>query len=131
VKKIKVLIAILGLDQHEVGAVAVSRALVEAGIEVVYAGRFNLPPMIVETALQENVDAIGISCGSWEYLYYVPALLKLLKEHELETPVIIGGPIITPDDEQAMMEIGVKAVFGPGSTNEEIIEAINNLTSSD
>jgi methylmalonyl-CoA mutase C-terminal domain/subunit len=127
VKKIRVLIAILGLDQHEVGAISVSRALMGAGMEVIYVGRFNLPPVIVTTALQESVDVIGISCGSWEYLHYVPELMELLKENELETQVIVGGPIITPDDERALKEMGVAAVFGPSSTTEAIIEEVSKL----
>ena len=126
-KKIRVLIAILGLDQHEVGAISVSRALVGAGMEVIYVGRFNLPPMIVTVALQESVEVIGISCGSWEYLHYVPELMELLKENELETRIIVGGPIITPGDERALKEMGVAAVFGPSSTTEAVIEEVSKL----
>ena len=129
-KKIRVLIAIIGLDQHEVGAIAVSRALMDAGIEVVYAGRFNLPPMIVNTAVQENVDVIGLSCGSWEYLYYVPELIELLKANGLATPVIVGGPIITMSDVKTLQEKGVAAVFGPWATMEEIIVTVKELGAS-
>jgi len=129
-KKIRALIAIMGLDQHEVGAVAVSRALMDAGIEVIYAGRFNLPSMIVKTALQENVDLIGLSCGSWEYLYYVPELLELLQAQDLAVPVIIGGPIITAGDEKTMREKGVAAVFGPSSTMEQIVGTVKNLAAT-
>jgi methylmalonyl-CoA mutase C-terminal domain/subunit len=129
-KKIRVLIAIMGLDQHEVGAIAVSRALMDAGIEVIYAGRFNLPGMIARTALQENVDLIAMSCGSWEYLYYVPELIELLKAQDLAVPVIIGGSIITAGDEKTMRQKGVAAVFGPSSTMEQIIEKINGLVNS-
>ncbi len=126
-KTIRVLMAILGLDQHEVGAIAVSRALMEAGIEVVYAGRFNLPAMIVNTAMQESVDVIGLSCGSWEYLYYVPELIELLKAQDLTVPVIVGGPIITAGDVKALREKGVAAVFGPGTTMEHIIARVKEL----
>jgi methylmalonyl-CoA mutase C-terminal domain/subunit len=126
-RKIRVLIAILGLDQHELGSIAVSRALADAGIEVIYVGRFNLPPMILEAALQENVDVIGLSCGSWEYLYYVPELVELIKEEGLEIPVIIGGSIITPGDEMEMKEKGVAAVFGPSSTMSSIIDSVKGL----
>ncbi|MFW6113326.1 MAG: cobalamin B12-binding domain-containing protein [Actinomycetota bacterium] len=126
-RKRRILVAILGLDQHELGAVAVSRSLRDAGFEVVYAGRFNLPPMIVETAMQEGVDIIAISCGSWEYLYLVPELIEMLEERDMETPVIIGGPIITPGDEREMKQKGVAAVFGPSSTPEDIIHTIENL----
>jgi methylmalonyl-CoA mutase, C-terminal domain len=126
-KKIRVLIAMLGLDQHEVGAVAVSRALMEAGIEVIYAGRFNLPAMIVKTAMQESVDVIGLSCGSWEYLYYVPELLELLPQHDLAIPVIVGGPIITAADEQTLVDKGVAAAFGPSATMDRIIATVTSL----
>jgi methylmalonyl-CoA mutase, C-terminal domain len=130
VKTIRVLIAILGLDQHEVGAIAVSRALMDAGIEVVYAGRFNLPAMILNTAIQESVDVIGLSCGSWEYLYYVPELMALLKEQDLAVPVIVGGPIITGGDMRTLREKGVAAVFGPGAAMEKIITAIKDLAAN-
>lgn len=123
----RILVAILGLDQHELGAVAVSRSLRDAGFEVVYAGRFNLPPMIVETAIEEGADIIAISCGSWEYLYLVPELIEMLKDREMETPVIIGGPIITPGDGKEMKDKGVAAVFGPSSTPEDIIQTIQDL----
>ena len=127
--KIRVLIVILGLDQHEVGAIAVSRMLRDAGMEVIYAGRFNLPPMIVQMAMEENVDVIGLSCHSWEYFYYVPELLELLKEKKLEIPVIIGGSVITPGDAEIITKKGVAAAFGPTSLNEDIIQTIKRITS--
>ena len=74
-RSVRILIGILGMDQHEVGAIAVSRMLRDAGMEVIYAGRFNLPHMIVQTCVQEDVDVIGLSCHSCEYLYYVPQLI--------------------------------------------------------
>jgi methylmalonyl-CoA mutase C-terminal domain/subunit len=129
-KKIRVLIAILGLDQHEVGAITVSCALRDAGIEVIYAGRFNLPGMIVTTALQESVDLIGLSCGSWEYLYYVPELIELLKARDLAIPVIVGGSIITASDEKTLKHQGVAAVFGPSATMAKIIATVNDLVPS-
>ena len=95
-KKIRVLIGILGLDQHEVGAVGISRMLRDAGMEVIYTGKFNLPSMIVKAGLEENVDLIGLSCHSWEYLYYLPELLELLKKEKLDVPVMVGGSVITP-----------------------------------
>jgi len=126
--KIRVLIAILGLDQHEVGAIAISRMLRDAGMEVIYTGRFGLPPTIVQTTLEEGVDIIGLSCHSWEYLYYIPELLEQLKQKGLDIPVIVGGSVITPRDAVAMGKAGVKAAFGPACTREEIVQAIKRIT---
>lgn len=126
-KKIRVLIGILGLDQHEVGAVGISRMLRDAGMEVIYAGKFNLPPMIVKAGLEENVDLIGLSCHSWEYLYYLPELLDLLKKEKLDVPVMVGGSVITPQDSKSLIEMGIAATFGPSATSEEMIECIKGL----
>ena len=128
-RKARVLIGIIGLDQHEVGASAVARLLRDAGLEVIYAGRFNLPYMIVNTALQEDVDLIGLSCHSWEYLHYVPELMTLLHERGVDVPVIIGGSVITPDDAEKVMGMGVSAAFGPGVCPGDIIETVRQLTS--
>ena len=129
--KIRVLIGILGLDQHEVGAIATSRMLRDAGMEVIYAGKFNLPPMIVKTTIEEDVNVIGISCHSWEYLYYIPELLKLLKEKDLEIPVIVGGSVITPGDTKTLLKKGIAAAFGPASTTDDIIRTINSIAGHD
>ena len=127
--KVRVLIAIMGLDQHDSGAVAVSKALRDAGMEVIYAGRFNLPTMIVNMAEEEDVEVIGISCHSWEYVHYLPELLRLLKEEDLNIPVIAGGSIITSLDEKELVEKGVAATFGPNSTHQEIIQRVQELGS--
>ncbi len=130
-KKIRVLIGILGLDQHEVGAVGISRMLRDAGMEVIYTGKFNLPSMIVKAGLEENVDLIGLSCHSWEYLYYLPELLDLLKKEKLDVPVMVGGSVITPKDSKSLIEMGVAAAFGPAATNDEIIECIKGLVAKE
>jgi len=130
-KKIRVLIGILGLVQHEVGAVGISRMLRDAGMEVIYTGKFNLPSMIVKAGLEENVDLIGLSCHSWEYLYYLPELLELLKKEKLDVPVMVGGSVITPQDSKSLVEMGVAAAFGPSATNEEIIECINGVVAKE
>jgi methylmalonyl-CoA mutase C-terminal domain/subunit len=129
-KKTKVLIGLLGMDQHELGAVSVARLLRDAGMEVVYLGRFNLPPSIMEASIQEDADLIGLSCHSWEYLYYVPELIGLLSENDLDTPVIVGGSVITPKDREDLLEQGVAAVFGPGASNEDIIASIQKIVGS-
>jgi methylmalonyl-CoA mutase C-terminal domain/subunit len=130
-KKIRVLIGILGLDQHEVGAVGISRMLMDAGMEVIYTGKFNLPSSIIKTSIEENVDLIGLSCHSWEYLYYIPELIELLKKEKLDVPVMVGGSVITPQDNKSLVEMGVTATFGPSATNEEIIECIKGLVAKE
>ena len=126
-KPVKVLIAILGLDQHEVGAMTVTRALREAGMEVVYSGRFNLPPAIVQTALDEDVDVVGLSTHSWEYLHYIDDVLEGLRRHDLDVPVVLGGSVITPNDARKLREKGVARVFGSSCTADEVVQAIRAL----
>jgi len=128
--KIRIIIGMLGLDQHEVGAIAVSRMLRDQGIEVIYAGRFNTPAGIVKTSLEEDVDLIGLSCHSWEYLHYLPDLLGMLKEKDLNIPVIIGGSVITPGGVEKVKKLGVTQAFGPSSTMDEIIETVKRIASA-
>jgi methylmalonyl-CoA mutase C-terminal domain/subunit len=123
----KILIAILGLDQHEVGAMTVAGALREAGMEVVYTGRFNLPAAIVQTALDEDVDVIGLSSHSWEYLYYIDDLLERLREYDLSIPVVLGGSVITPTDAETLRRKGVAAAFGSSCTTDEVVRTIREL----
>lgn len=117
----------LGLDQHDVGAIGISRMLRDAGMEVIYAGKFNLPPMIVKAGIEEDVDLIGLSCHSWEYLHYLPELIELLHKNKLGIPVVVGGSVITPRDGKTLIEMGIAAAFGPHATNVEIIECIKGL----
>lgn len=127
--KIRVVIGMLGLDQHELGAIAVSRLLRDRGIEVIYAGRFNTPAGLVNTAIEEDADLIGLSCHSWEYLHYLPDLMGLLKEKGLDIPVIIGGSVITPGDADTVKDFGVAETFGPSARNEDIVAAVKRLAS--
>jgi methylmalonyl-CoA mutase C-terminal domain/subunit len=126
-KKIRVLIAVLGMDQHEVGAVAVSRLLRDAGMEVIYLGRFNTPAGIIKTSIEEDADVIGLSCHSWEYLHYMPDLLSLMHEQQLDIPVVVGGSVITAGDIAKLQDMGVDAAFGPSATNDEIVTRIRQL----
>ncbi len=123
----RVLIGMLGLDQHEVGAITVARLLRDAGMEVIYAGRFNLPAAIVKTAEEEDVDVIGLSCHSWEYLYYIDELMRLLGERGLDIPVVLGGSVITAADEEVLRAKHVAATFGPTAPVDEIPERIRQL----
>ena len=126
-KPLKILLGILGMDQHEVGALAVASMLRDAGLEVVYLGRFNLPPHIVKAAVQEDADVIGLSCHSWEYIYYLDELMQLLQEQDLEIPVVVGGSVLTPDDERAMRKKGISAAFGPGASADSIVSTVQQL----
>jgi len=126
-RPVRVLISVLGLDQHEVGAIAVARQLRDAGMEVVYLGRFQLPPAIVKAAVDEAVDVLGLSCHSWEYLYYVDELLALLRERGLAIPVVLGGSVITAADARALAAKGVAATFGPTSELEDVPGTIERL----
>jgi methylmalonyl-CoA mutase C-terminal domain/subunit len=123
----RVVIGMLGLDQHELGAIAVARMLRDAGMEVVYAGRFNTPESIVQIALDEDADVIGISCHSWEYVEYVPELMKLVAEKDADVSVVLGGSVITPADASRMKQQGVAAVFGPGAESADIVGTLADL----
>ncbi len=126
----RIAIAMLGLDQHELGAIAVARLLRDAGLEVVYAGRFNTPQSIVQIAIDEDVDVIGISCHSWEFVDYTPELIALIAAKGVDVPVVLGGSLITAGDAQLMKQQGVAAVFGAGSTSDGIISTIAELVSA-
>jgi len=121
------MIAILGLDQHEVGAVAIARTLRDAGFEVLYLGRFNLPAHIVEAAVDEGVDVIGLSCHSWEYLHYLDELLALLRERKLDIPIVVGGSVVTAEDARSIQAKGVAAAFGPMADPAEMVASIERL----
>ncbi len=123
----RVVIGMLGLDQHELGAIAVARILRDAGMEVVYAGRFNTPESLVQIALDEDADVIGISCHSWEYVEYMPELMKLVADKDADVSVVLGGSVITPADASRMKEQGVAAVFGPGTESADIIGTLVDL----
>ncbi len=123
-KKIKVLIAKPGLDGHDRGAKVVARALRDAGMEVIYTGLHQTAEMIVETALQEDVDVIGLSILSGAHMTYFPKVLKLMKEKGLDDVLLFGGGIIPEEDARKLEEMGVGKIFGPGTPTEEIVEYV-------
>ena len=123
----RVVIGTMGMDQHELGAIAVARILRDAGMEVVYAGRFNTPHSLVRIAVDEDADVIGVSCHSWEYVQYIPELLRLLEEFDAEASVVLGGSVITAADAEMMKHEGVAAVFLSGASSEEIVSGISAL----
>ncbi|OPX33570.1 MAG: methylmalonyl-CoA mutase [Desulfobacteraceae bacterium 4484_190.1] len=120
--RIRVLMSKIGLDGHDRGIRVVVSFLREAGVEVIFIGRFQTPVSIVNSAMQEDVDVIGISSLTGEYAALVPELLDNLKEHDLESiPVVVGG-IIPPKDIDKLKEIGVSEVFPAGSSMKSIVE---------
>jgi methylmalonyl-CoA mutase C-terminal domain/subunit len=123
-QKIRVLVAKPGLDGHDRGAKVVARALRDAGMEVIYTGLRQTPEMIAEAALQEDVDVVGLSVLSGAHLTLVPKIVDRLKENGLDDILIVVGGIIPEEDVGSLREAGVKGVFGPGTSTEDIIAFI-------
>jgi methylmalonyl-CoA mutase C-terminal domain/subunit len=123
-KKIRVLIAKPGLDGHDRGAKVVASALRDAGMEVIYTGLHQTPEQIVETAIQEDVDMIGLSILSGAHMSIFPRVLKLLKERKADHIIVTGGGIIPEEDVIELKKMGVKELFGPGTSTTEIIKWI-------
>ncbi|MGI5835981.1 MAG: cobalamin B12-binding domain-containing protein [Chloroflexota bacterium] len=123
-KIIRVLIAKPGLDGHDRGAKVVARALRDAGMEVVYTGIRQTPQMIAEVALQEDVDVIGLSSLSGAHMSLFSRVMEELKKRGLDDLVVIAGGIIPDEDQEALKKIGIRAVFGPGSSTQEMAEFI-------
>jgi len=125
-KKIKVLIAKPGLDGHDRGAKVIARGLKEAGMEVVYTGLRQTPEQIVRSAVQEDVDVIGLSILSGAHTYLFPEIMKRLKDANRDDIAVIAGGIIPEDDHTELKELGIKAVFQPGTPISEIVDFIKN-----
>ncbi len=119
--KIRILVAKPGLDGHDRGAKVVARALRDAGMEVIYTGLHQTPEMIVEAALQEDVDYVALSILSGAHMTIFPRILKLLREKGLDDVKVTGGGIIPADDMARLEEMGVSRLFGPGTPLEEIV----------
>lgn len=120
-RRVRILIGKVGLDGHDRGAKIVARALRDAGFEVIYTGLHNTPEMVVETAIQEDVDAIGLSILSGAHNYLFPEVVRLLKERGADDIVVFGGGIIPKDDIAGLVEKGIKAIFEPGTSTVDII----------
>ena len=124
-KKIRVLTLKLGLDGHDRGVKVVSRALRDAGVEVIYAGLRQTPEMAVEAAIQEDVDGIGISILSGAHMTLIPRVLELLKERGAGDIVVFAGGIIPDDEAVDLKKLGVAEIFGPGTSLATIVEFVN------
>jgi methylmalonyl-CoA mutase, C-terminal domain len=125
-KKIRVVIAKPGLDGHDRGAKIIARALRDAGMEVIYTGLHQTPEQIVETAVQEDADAVGISILSGAHMTLVPKILALLRENEVEDVLVIVGGTIPREDADELRELGVAGIFTPGAPTTEIVEFIRD-----
>ncbi|MFC1925145.1 cobalamin B12-binding domain-containing protein [Chloroflexota bacterium] len=124
-EKVRVLVAKPGLDGHDRGAKVVARALRDAGMEVIYTGIRQTPDMIVRSALQEDVDVLGLSILSGAHTELFPVIMERLKQEGMENTLVIAGGIIPKEDIPALQKIGIQAVFGPGTTTGDIADFIN------
>ena len=124
-RRIRVLVTKPGLDGHDRGAKVVARALRDAGMEVIYGGLRQTPEMIVEAAIQEDVDVIGLSILSGAHTVLFPRLMRLMQERGVADDVlVVAGGIIPDEDLAPLKEIGIKGIFGPGTTTHQIIDFI-------
>ena len=123
-KKIRVLIAKPGLDGHDRGAKVVARALRDAGMEVIYTGLRQTPEMIVNAAIQEDVDFIGLSILSGAHMYVFPKVLELLKDKDVDDIFVFGGGIIPDQDVVELKKNGVAEIFLPGTDTRDVVEFI-------
>ena len=121
-QRIRVLIGKPGLDGHDRGAKVVARALRDAGMEVIYTGLHRSPEEIVETAIQEDVDAIGLSILSGAHMTLFPRVLELLKERGAPDIILFGGGVIPDEDREALLKLGVAEIFVPGGATQRTIE---------
>lgn len=124
-RKIRVLVAKPGLDGHDRGAKVVARALRDAGFEVVYTGIRQTPDMIAEAALQEDVDVVGLSILSGAHLALVPKVIEALEKVDMGDVIILLGGIIPDEDIPLLDEMGVRGIFGPGTSTQDIVAFVN------
>jgi len=120
--RLRVLVAKPGLDGHDRGAKIIARALRDAGVEVIYTGLHQTPEMIAEAAIQEDVDAIGLSILSGAHNTLFPAIMRLMREKGGDEIAIFGGGIIPEEDIATLKQAGVREIFTPGATTDEIVE---------
>lgn len=130
-RKIRVLVAKPGLDGHDRGAKVVARALRDAGMEVIYTGLRQTPEMIAESALQEDVDAVGLSILSGAHMALVPRIIELIRLNGQDQVKVYVGGIIPDEDIPRLRELGVDGVFGPGTITEDIVKEIRQAVLGD
>jgi methylmalonyl-CoA mutase C-terminal domain/subunit len=130
-RRIRVVIAKPGLDGHDRGAKVIARALRDAGMEVIYTGLHQTPEQIVETVIQEDADAVGISILSGAHMTLVPRILELLRENEADDVMVILGGTIPADDAAELRALGVAEVFTPGAPTSSIVEYLTTHAAVD
>jgi len=123
-KKIRVLIAKPGLDGHDRGAKVIARALRDAGMEVIYTGLRQTPEQIVETAIQEDVNVIGLSILSGAHTHLFPRIMELLKKENIDDIIVIGGGVIPEEDIPELKKAGIAAIFTPGTDTRDTVKFI-------
>ena len=123
-RKIRILIAKPGLDGHDRGAKVIARALRDAGMEVIYSGLRQTPEMIAEAALQEDVDAVGLSILSGAHMTLLPRIVTMLRQKGLDDVLVFAGGIIPDEDVAPLKAAGIAAVFGPGTNTDSVVEFI-------
>ncbi|KAF0193607.1 MAG: methylmalonyl-CoA mutase C-terminal domain [Bacillota bacterium] len=129
-RKIRVLVAKPGLDGHDRGAKVVARALRDAGMEVIYTGLRQTPEQIVEAAIQEDVDVVGLSCLSGAHNHLFPRVVELLKAKDAADILVVGGGVIPEDDIPFLKESGVKEIFTPGTSTGDVVNFIRSHAGS-
>jgi methylmalonyl-CoA mutase C-terminal domain/subunit len=129
-RKIRVVVAKPGLDGHDRGAKIIARALRDAGMEVIYTGLHQTPEQIVETAIQEDADAIGISILSGAHMTLVPRILEMLREDGADDVVVLVGGTIPDDDAAELRRLGVAGVFGPGAPTSDIVDFVRGVVAA-
>ncbi|OGO40674.1 MAG: methylmalonyl-CoA mutase [Chloroflexi bacterium RBG_16_57_9] len=123
-RKIRVLVAKPGLDGHDRGAKVVARALRDAGMEVIYTGIRQTPEMIAEAALQEDVDVVGLSILSGAHMALFPRIMQLLRQQDMDDVLVVAGGIIPDEDIPTIQQMGIRGIFGPGTSTQDIIAYI-------
>ena len=121
-KRLRIVVAKPGLDGHDRGAKIIARALRDGGFEVIYTGLHQTPEMIAEAAVQEDADAVGLSILSGAHMTLFPEVIRLLKEKGADDVAVFGGGIIPDEDVQQLKQIGVKEIFTPGASTEDIVK---------
>ena len=125
-RRLRLLVGKVGLDGHDRGAKIVARALRDAGFEVIYTGLHQTPEMVVQTAIQEDVDAVSLSILSGAHNYLFPRVIELLREQDAGDVAVFGGGIVPDEDIPALKEAGVREIFTPGASTEDIVEWVRN-----